>query len=57
MNAAAALVAAGRTEHLKAGADLAAESIDSGSAAKKLEALVSFTQKHIHHGDTGSRRI
>jgi anthranilate phosphoribosyltransferase len=56
MNAAAALVAAGKAEHLRAGADLAAESIDSGSAAKKLEALVSFTRKNIHHGDTGTRR-
>jgi anthranilate phosphoribosyltransferase len=56
MNAAAALVAAGKAEHLKAGADLAAQSIDSGSAAKKLEALVSFTRKNIHHGDTGTRR-
>jgi len=46
MNAAAALVAADRAEHLKAGADLAAQSIDSGSAAKKLEGLVNFTKVH-----------
>jgi anthranilate phosphoribosyltransferase len=46
MNAAAALVAVGKTEHLKTGADLAAQSIDSGNAAKKLDALVNFTNAH-----------
>jgi anthranilate phosphoribosyltransferase len=44
MNAAAALVAAGRADHLKAAADLAARAIDSGAALRKLQALVSFTR-------------
>jgi anthranilate phosphoribosyltransferase len=52
MNAAAALVAAGKAEHLRAGAGMAGQSIDSGSAAQKLEALVGFTQQSINHGDT-----
>ena len=43
MNAAAALVVAGKIEHLKDGAVLAAESIDSGRAAEKLDALIRFT--------------
>jgi anthranilate phosphoribosyltransferase len=43
MNAAAALVAAGKAEHMKEGAALAASSIDSRKAAEKLEALVAFT--------------
>lgn len=44
MNAAAALVAAGKSEHLSAAVPIAAKSVDSGSAAGKLEALVQFTQ-------------
>jgi anthranilate phosphoribosyltransferase len=47
MNAAAALVAAGKAENLKAGGGMAAQSIDSGRAAQKLEALVKFTQQTI----------
>jgi anthranilate phosphoribosyltransferase len=43
LNAAAALVAAGRVEHLGDGLPLAAQSIDSGAAAAKLDALVQFT--------------
>src|SRR3954465_3059913 len=43
MNAAAALVAAGKAESIPQGLPLAQESIDSGKAAKKLEALVKFT--------------
>jgi anthranilate phosphoribosyltransferase len=43
MNAAAALVAAGKASHFEAGVALAEESIDSGEAAKKLEALIRFT--------------
>ncbi len=39
LNAAAALVVAGRTEALDEGAAMAAESIDSGSARKALETL------------------
>ena len=46
MNAAAALVAAGKAEHLRSGAELAAESIDSGRARQKLTALVRFSSSH-----------
>jgi len=44
LNAAAALVAAGRADHLADAVPLAAKSIDSGAAAAKLEALVNFTE-------------
>lgn len=43
LNAAAALVVAGKAEHLTEALSLAARSIDSGSAAGKLAALVRFT--------------
>ena len=43
LNSAAALVAAGRADHLAEGVPLAAYSIDSGAAAAKLEALARFT--------------
>ena len=43
MNAAAALVAAGKADHLKDGVTIAAEAIDSGRASQKLDALVQFT--------------
>ncbi len=43
LNAAAALVAAGRADHLRNAVPLAAEAIDSGAAAAKLEALISFS--------------
>jgi anthranilate phosphoribosyltransferase len=43
LNAAAALVAAGRVDHLVDGLPLASKSIDSGAAAEKLSALVQFT--------------
>jgi anthranilate phosphoribosyltransferase len=43
LNAAAALVAAGRADHLRDGVPLAATAIDSGAAERKLEALVDFT--------------
>jgi anthranilate phosphoribosyltransferase len=43
LNAAAALVAAGRADHLADALPLASESIDSGAAAAKLDALVRFT--------------
>ena len=57
MNAAAALVAAGRCEHFKDGVALAAQSIDSGSASQKLDALLKFTTQQLnHHGDTESQR-
>ena len=42
LNAAAALVAAGRADHLAGAIPIAAASIDSGAAAGKLEALVRF---------------
>jgi len=44
MNAAAAIVAAEKSAHLPEAARIAAESIDSGAARKKLEALIQFTQ-------------
>jgi anthranilate phosphoribosyltransferase len=44
LNAAATLVAAGRSSHLSEAMPLAATSIDSGSASAKLEALAKFTQ-------------
>jgi anthranilate phosphoribosyltransferase len=43
LNSAAALVAAGRADHLRDGVPLAVQSIDSGSAAAKLAALATFT--------------
>jgi len=44
-NAAAALVAAGRANDFLEGARLAAESIESGAARTKLDALIAFTRK------------
>jgi anthranilate phosphoribosyltransferase len=43
LNAAAALIAAGRADHLAEALPLAVHSIDSGAAAAKLEALARFT--------------
>jgi anthranilate phosphoribosyltransferase len=43
LNTAAALVVAGKTDHVEEAIPLAAKSIDSGAAAGKLEALVRFT--------------
>jgi len=43
LNAAAALIAAGRADHLGNALPLAAQSIDGGAAASKLKALVQFT--------------
>ena len=45
LNAAAALVAAGRAPDLAAGLAAAAQSIDSGAARDKLETLVAFTRR------------
>jgi len=45
LNAAAALVAAGRADDLKAGLALAADSIDSGAALATLDKFVQFTQR------------
>ena len=43
LNAAAALVAAGEAEHLAEAIPVAAKAIDSAAAAKKLDAMVRFT--------------
>jgi len=43
LNSAAALVAAGRADHLAGALLLAVQSIDSGAAAGKLDALAAFT--------------
>jgi anthranilate phosphoribosyltransferase len=48
MNAATALVASGKAEHLSAAVPVAAESIDSGKAAEKLDRLVNFTKTYQH---------
>ena len=45
MNAAAALVAAGRADSLADAMPMAAQSLDSGAARKKLEGLVEFTNR------------
>jgi anthranilate phosphoribosyltransferase len=45
MNAAAALVAGGKARDLKDGVGLAAQSIDSGAARDKLQALVALSQQ------------
>src|ERR1700733_15090273 len=47
LNSAAALVAAGRANHLKDGIPAAAQSIDSGAAAARLDALVNFTKGEL----------
>ncbi|MDO9263281.1 MAG: anthranilate phosphoribosyltransferase [Desulfosalsimonadaceae bacterium] len=47
LNASAALTAAGKAENLKDGIRLAASSIDSGSAMKKLNDLIAFTQENV----------
>src|ERR1700739_1213696 len=43
LNASAALVAAGRAEHIGEAIPIAAKAIDSGAAAEKLQALVRFS--------------
>ena len=48
LNAAAALVAAGKVDHLTGGVPLAANAIASGAAANKLSALVRFTNAHAN---------
>jgi anthranilate phosphoribosyltransferase len=47
LNAAAALVAAGRAEHLGDALPFASNSIDSGAAAEKLQALVRFASSRL----------
>jgi anthranilate phosphoribosyltransferase len=46
LNAAAALVAAGKADHLADALPLAVQSIDSGAATARLNALVQFTITH-----------
>jgi anthranilate phosphoribosyltransferase len=48
LNAAAALVASGRTDSISDALPVAAKSLDSGAAREKLEALVRFTNSHPH---------
>jgi anthranilate phosphoribosyltransferase len=50
LNSAAALVAARCADHLADGIPLAVQSIDSGAAAAKLEALATFATKHVVTG-------
>jgi anthranilate phosphoribosyltransferase len=45
LNAAAALVAAGRADHLREALPAAASAVDSGAAREKLAALVAFTNR------------
>jgi len=45
LNSAAALVAAGRADHIANAIPLAAVSLESGAAARKLEKLVEFTSR------------
>jgi len=46
-NSAATLVAAGKADDLKIGAEMAAQSIDQGKARKVLEALVEITNEEL----------
>jgi anthranilate phosphoribosyltransferase len=46
VNAAAALLLAHRADDVRAGMELAQESIDSGAAKRKLEELAAFTSEH-----------
>lgn len=46
LNASATLVAAGRADSIAEAMPIATESLDSGAAATKLEALVAFTNRH-----------
>lgn len=46
LNAAAALIAAGKAENFAEGLELAAESIDTGAAGDKLEDLIAFSKRH-----------
>jgi anthranilate phosphoribosyltransferase len=45
LNAAGAIAAAGHAAGLTEGYALAAEAVDSGGAAERLEALVAFSQQ------------
>lgn len=54
VNSAAALVAAGRAPDFLAGMRIAAESVDSGAARQRLDALIAFTQSETGHGQGAS---
>ena len=45
LNGAAVFMAAGKVSSLREGVQMARESIDSGQAMKKLEALIQFSQR------------
>jgi anthranilate phosphoribosyltransferase len=51
LNAAAALVAAGRADRIAEAVPLAVQSIDSGAAAEKLKALARFTRRESDGGN------
>jgi anthranilate phosphoribosyltransferase len=53
-NSAAALVGAGRARDFLDGVRVAAESIDSGAARKKLETFIAFTQREGERALSGS---
>src|SRR5437660_3179934 len=48
LNSAAALLVAGRTDNLRAGAELAARAIDNGAARQVLEKLSAATNARLH---------
>ena len=50
LNSAASLIIAGRTEKLRDGIDLAAQSIDRGAARQVLDRLVAATNDGAGHG-------
>ena len=49
LNAAAALVAAARADHIRDALPLASQSLDSGAARRKLEAMVRFTNSVVRN--------
>jgi anthranilate phosphoribosyltransferase len=51
LNAAAALVAAGRADDLSSGVTAAAEAIDSGAARQRLETWIDVSRKHARRPD------
>ena len=53
-NAAAALVAAGRSDNFREGVELGAASVDSGAAREKLERLIAFSQSRDHSAPSAS---
>jgi anthranilate phosphoribosyltransferase len=47
LNAAGAIAAGGHASGLEEGYRLAAEAVDSGAAAERLDALAAFTQQEV----------